>query len=560
MDHHTQDNPQAERAEARLRCGVILDGGRIESWQAGCLAELRDRAGVIVELVVVFPRSSSHSGWRSRARSSALLADAGVVSGKPRLNCAPRERPDGLYVLAESEVSDIRRRDLDFIIDFGNRPLAGKALESATYGIWCFSFGDPGIYPDGQPGLREILLGDPVAQARLIRLGMPGRAAVLRRGVFPVSRDSAAATVDRLQLGVAAWPAQACVDLANGCAGYLTDPVYHTHLHNLRPLGAGEALGLSFRLPWERLKRLVRSVLQAEEWNVGVVKRPIQSFLHFSDGYRVEWLGTPQRGTFIADPFGIEQKGVKYAYYEDFSYDDRCGVISGGVLDGDPPEVRDARPVIETGQHLSYPYLIEEDGQVYCIPEAHKAGQTLLFKAVELPHRWEYAATLLEDIGAIDPTVFRHDGRWWLLFVTKDPRTQTELLQAWYAEHLEGPWEPHANNPLKADVHATRPGGTPFNAEGELYRPVQDCGETYGRRILINRVIRLTPTEFEEETVSGVEPPKGQPWSKGMHTLAAVGDWTLVDAKRFVFVPAVLRQRLASVFARFTKSRKRNTE
>jgi len=222
--------------------------------------------------------------------------------------------------------------------------------------------------------------------------------------------------------------------------------------------------------------------------------------------------------------------------------------------------LRDAAVAIERGVHLSYPFIIEDQGVVYCIPESRATGELHLYRARRLPHEWEHAATLLSDVDAIDPTVFRHDGRWWLMFVSKDPRTHTELLKIYHAPALTGPWESHANNPVKADVHTTRPGGTPFECDGELYRPVQDCGETYGRRVLINRITKLTPVEFTEETVSAVEPPQGTPWNRGLHTLSALGDWTLIDAKRFVFVPGVLGKKITGLFRKLFERKKQNGE
>ena len=54
----------------------------------------------------------------------------------------------------------------------------------------------------------------------------------------------------------------------------------------------------------------------------------------------------------------------------------------------------------------------------------------------------------------------------------------------------------------------------------------------------MNRVIRLTPTEFNEEPVAVVTPYSDTPYQKGLHTLSAAGEFTLIDAKRFRFIPS----------------------
>jgi hypothetical protein len=48
----------------------------------------------------------------------------------------------------------------------------------------------------------------------------------------------------------------------------------------------------------------------------------------------------------------------------------------------------------------------------------------------------------------------------------------------------------------------------------------------------------LTPSDFREEVVASVEPdPRGR-YPKGLHTLSRLGERTLVDGKRSVFVGA----------------------
>ena len=53
---------------------------------------------------------------------------------------------------------------------------------------------------------------------------------------------------------------------------------------------------------------------------------------------------------------------------------------------------------------------------------------------------------------------------------------------------------------------------------------------------MINRVLRLTPTEFEETPAAFVDPDPHGPYPHGLHTLSAFGTRTLVDGKREAFV------------------------
>jgi hypothetical protein len=154
---------------------------------------------------------------------------------------------------------------------------------------------------------------------------------------------------------------------------------------------------------------------------------------------------------------------------------------------------------------------------------------------VEFPSRWSKVATIVERFDGVDPTVFRHEGRWWLT-CTQKGREEEVSLWVWHAPELLGPWPAHARNPVKIDVRGARPGGVPFVHDGVLYRPSQDCSKTYGWRIVIQRVRSLTPSDFVEEPAAVMEASAGSPYPLGPHTMTSVGDVVLIDGYRTVFV------------------------
>jgi hypothetical protein len=180
--------------------------------------------------------------------------------------------------------------------------------------------------------------------------------------------------------------------------------------------------------------------------------------------------------------------------------------------------------------HLSYPFILEREGTVYVIPESASMGRVELYRVNEANEALEHVRTLLEE-PLVDPTLFEHQGRWWL-FGTKPPLTNVALF-AFHAEGPFGPFTPHALNPIKLDVRSARPAGTPFRHGADLYRPAQDSSVSYGHRIALNCVHELSPTRFREEVARYIGPIKG-PYGQGFHTISAVGDLTLVDGKRYV--------------------------
>jgi hypothetical protein len=303
----------------------------------------------------------------------------------------------------------------------------------------------------------------------------------------------------------------------------------------------------------------VETLLFTEQWNVGIVDRPIEAFLSPGHLPEVRWLPTHGRHRYLADPFGLPAgEGAPLTILaEDFDHRTLQAFITS--VEARPDGSFGApRPALELPLHLSYPYVFAHRGEVYCIPATEDAGEIRLYRARRYPADWEQSAVLVPGFAAADPTLFEHEGRFWIFASDHATGSWTRLF-AFHAPGLLGPFTPHAENPIKVDVRSARPAGTPFVAGGQLYRPAQDCSRAYGGAVTINRVTRLTSTEFSEEPARRVEPDPRSPFPDGLHTLAAVGDRTLIDAKRMIFVGAAFRRELAGKVERL-RSRLRRAE
>ena len=295
-----------------------------------------------------------------------------------------------------------------------------------------------------------------------------------------------------------------------------------------------------------------RLLFWREYWNVGVIDSPVHSLLEDRTP-SIRWLDPPAKGTYRADPFAIRRGDECFILYEQFDDLSYTGSVWGARLEnhgGDtPPTLRDARRALELPGHAAYPYLLEHEGEIYCIPETAVAREVALFRAVEPPHRWEKAAVLIKNAAAVDATVFEYGGRWWLFHTDFDADCNRDLF-VWYAASLLGPWQPHEGNPVKSDAGSARPAGRPFVHEGRLYRPAQDCLGAYGRRVVINHVTKLDTAEFAEHPAAYVEPDAAGPYADGLHTICGAGDITLVDGKRYRFIGAAVVGKIRKTFRR----------
>ena|SRR2546425_2344276 len=287
----------------------------------------------------------------------------------------------------------------------------------------------------------------------------------------------------------------------------------------------------------ERVRAFVREeyrrAIHHEHWHVGIVDAPIQAFLEPDGGLEVKWFPLPRRGRYLADPFGVPKGSATEVLFEEFDFRSNEGSISCARVESDgyvsPPRV-----AIEFPFHASYPYLVERQGSEFCIPETAHGREVSLYRAVEFPHRWTKDAILIRDLPGLDNTLIERDGRFWL-FNTDSDDGPFSKLRIWHAPDLRGPWKPHPANPVKTDLASARPGGTPFVFDGQLYRPSQDSSKGYGGSIVLNRVLRLTTTEYQEERAAVIAPFQDGSHRHGIHTLSAAGERTLVDGKRYAF-------------------------
>lgn len=527
-----------------LRLGVLCHGPTLQAWQARSLERLMGSGDVDLALVIEADRpddgrsASSRTGgawitYRNRwlaDRSRALRAvDASEIFAR-------------VPSIRLTDVSRIRSERLDVILSFVPH-VPSDLLDVARYGVWAFRHGDLDAGPTDPPGFWEVLRGEPVTSAALVRVA-DGAAAgtVLHRGAFRTHGWSYVRNLDAMYLGSAEWPAQVCTAIRNRGRVVPDDVTTFPRLTRRIP-GGLDLLKLAAAALGRIAIMQMRSLFSIEQWNVGVVDAPIHRFLDGSWPAPARWLPQPDRHRFVADPFGIRRDGRMDVVMEEWDHRRRNARIVA-VESGGDGEFSEPRTVMDPSFHVSYPFLLEWEGELYCIPETGRLNRVDLYRCTKFPGGWVRVGSLIESFPAQDPTVFRHDGRWWLMCGSR--RLASTELHAWHADDLLGPWRPHPGNPLKTDIRSSRPGGTPFVHDGQLYRPAQDGSRTYGGAMAINRVQRLTPTEFEEELVTVIQPDRRGPYRGGVHTMSAVGDVTLIDAKRAVFVWAAFRHRLGA--------------
>ncbi len=285
------------------------------------------------------------------------------------------------------------------------------------------------------------------------------------------------------------------------------------------------------RIAGAAIRRLYRALYRAPHWRVGW-RRPQEGDVLDGSGMRSpEWAELDDDGLhFYADPFPFEHDGVTYLFVEDFDHRIGRAVISA-VEWGPDGAVGAPRPVLQHEVHLSYPFVLAHDDDVWMIPESSGAKTLELYRAVSFPWSWERHSILLEGIEVSDATPFEHEGRWWLTATVGYGGSLSDSLCLWSAPDLRGPWTPHRHNPVLVDIASARPAGRVEPRAGRLLRPVQDGRGGYGAALGIAEITRLDDEGFEQRVVTRHAP--GEDWSgTRLHTVNSGGGIETVDGSR----------------------------
>ena len=516
-----------------MRFGLLFNGIELESWHLRCLDHLKEFAALDCVILTTDEPSSP-----ARTTGTALMRLYGrVVHRKEMVHVA--KRFENLRRFYADDQQAIEAANLDFVLKLGHGSIPIDMGLVTGHGVWSFQHESE---RDLLPFFRQFYEAEDLTQAALLALGgSGGEVAILEHGCFRTEKRSYIESRNRILASIAEWPARVCRRLFARKKECSLRADARSMPARSRPEHRPQLFRFCARIIRRRLDLAFERLFRHKQWNIGILPVPVETLLHpgtYEDS-SIEWFPIEDRKGFLADPFGIRLGATLHVLCEYFGYSDGKGHICT-LAYSNQGFTRRLEPAITLPVHMSYPFLIEDSGQIYCVPETCHANEVALFKAVEFPRRWSKVAVLVERFAGLDPTVFHHGGRWWLM-CTKKGREQDAALWVWHAPNLLGPWTPHAQNPVKTDVRGARPGGAPFVHDGELYRPTQDCSKVYGWRIAVQLVTTLTPTDFVEEVAAVLEASADSPFPLGRHTLTPVGDVVLIDGHRAVFAWSAFR-------------------
>lgn len=235
---------------------------------------------------------------------------------------------------------------------------------------------------------------------------------------------------------------------------------------------------------------------------------------------------TDADAAFVADPFMFVEHGSFHLFFEVVVAGERGKIGHAVSTDGRTWEYD--RVVLDTGYHLSFPYVFKWDGEYYMSPEDGRDPDDVitLFRASSFPTGWRRVVDLeAPAYGENDHVLFRWRDHWWLL-VGNDrsngrPRGETYL---YFSEVLEtDDWTPHPENPVVTGRRETgRPAGRPIVRDDYVLVYFQDGSVEYGNRVGAYHITELTPSTYADEPAKDGPVVGGTAWTESVGFLDRV--------------------------------------
>lgn len=273
--------------------------------------------------------------------------------------------------------------------------------------------------------------------------------------------------------------------------------------------------------------------MKHEFWTIAYRQRQGDSTL--LDDVGTPFLEIPNSWRYwYADPHLICRDGKTWVFAEAYDRVLRRGVISCCEITDNG--VTPWKVVLKQPCHLSYPHLLEKNGEIYMIPESYVADEIAVFRAKRFPDQWEKVTVLKQGGEPVDSTVFSFDGKRWMLTMTMAGGEDRLMLYPLTDNGFSG-----EGFCAKISDPNARPAGHLFRVGDKLVRPAQDCTESYGCALNFYEVTAVAENRYQEKLIKKIYPQDVcsdlKYTHQGLHTYNMSDSYEVIDIKGYEWDP-----------------------
>jgi len=457
-----------------------------------------------------------------------------ILAGIPTIKVRPRQS-SYLDLIENEDIIKIKSFNIDVFIRLGFRVLSGEILTSSRFGIWSYPRDDDQNFNNRPLGFWEVFKKQLVTETTLRILTKElDKDIVIYRSYSSTDHLFVNRNRNKCYWKSLSFLPRKLEELYQLGEEQFFDKVgkYNTSTANsfikkyTTPTNI-EMAKLLYKHWLKIFKDFFNSIFYLKQWFLlfNLEKDLENQFKKFK-------CIIPPKDRFWADPYVVFKDNLYYIFIEEFILKHNKGHISFLIMD-ENGIYKKPLTIIDKPYHLSYPFIFEWKDDYYMIPESMKNKSIEIYKCKEFPGSWEFSMKLMENISAVDTSLFYYQEKWWLFTNIKenDGASESDELFLFSSDNpLSDSWKPHPKNPIISDVRKARSAGKIFLKNGNIYRPSQDCSRTYGYAVKINQIIKLNDTEYEEIEVDSVEPN----WGKNitaLHTFNKENKLTILDGQ-----------------------------
>lgn len=238
----------------------------------------------------------------------------------------------------------------------------------------------------------------------------------------------------------------------------------------------------------------------------------------------------PIGNNYWADPFLWKRGNQTFCFFENYSYETKLGSICVGQLEDGA--LVDVRKIMITDYHMSFPFLFEEKGELFMMPETSNKRRLELWQCTNYPYEWKLHSTALTGVNAADSIILNRDNERWL-FTNIASDVYGDNCSELHIFRIDGPGisnlTPHLSNPVVFNSRTARNAGKFHRIDGKILRPSQDNAfGQYGYGLNIMEMKELSLETYREENISALVSNKVEGIASSHH-FDSLGSQFIVD-------------------------------
>ena len=240
----------------------------------------------------------------------------------------------------------------------------------------------------------------------------------------------------------------------------------------------------------------------------------------------IKGLWKPKPVLFQADSFLFVKNDELFLFYE-LQHWDNPGCIAmiktSDLMTWTKPAI-----VLREPFHLSFPYVFEDHGNIYMVPESQESDSIRLYKANNNLTSFTYIRTLLHQKRGEDIHFNYNDSHVYYQEETYYLFTSYQKNWMYYQELyttnnlLEGNFKKHPMSPICTSNEFGRNGGSLIQFGDKLLRVTQDCHQNYGDNISLMEITTLNERDYHEQLFIQNVFPQNSIFIDGGHQLNIV--------------------------------------